>query len=200
MTAIADRPTTIFRRPTAETGFWSWITTVDHKKIGIMYGYTAFIFFVVGGLEALLLRIHLASAESNFLSAADYNGLFTTHAVTMIFLVIMPMSAAFMNYLLPLMIGARDVAFPRLNALSVLDLPVRWDLPLLGPHLLGDRSPEWRGGRDHGQPRPLRCPQLRSAAGWWLVHVSAQRRRRLLARAPRSISPSSASRSSASPR
>ena len=83
-----------------------------------MYGYTAFIFFIIGGVEALLLRIHLASAESNFLSAADYNGLFTTHAVTMIFLVVMPMSAAFMNYLLPLMIGARDVAFPRLNALS----------------------------------------------------------------------------------
>ncbi|HEY7564679.1 MAG TPA: cytochrome c oxidase subunit I [Acidimicrobiia bacterium] len=118
MTTAAQKPTTIFRRPVAETGFWSWVTTVDHKKIGIMYGYTAFIFFVVGGLEALLLRIHLASAESDFLTAADYNGLFTTHAVTMVFLVIMPMSAAFMNYLLPLMIGARDVAFPRLNALS----------------------------------------------------------------------------------
>jgi len=110
--------TTIFRRPKSETGFWSWITTVDHKKIGIMYGYTAFIFFLIGGLEALLLRIHLASAESEFLTAADYNGLFTTHGLTMIFLVVMPMSAAFMNYLLPLMIGARDVAFPRLNALS----------------------------------------------------------------------------------
>lgn len=118
MTTAAEHATTIFRRPMAETGFWSWITTVDHKKIGIMYGYTAFIFFIVGGLEALLLRIHLASAESNLLAAADYNGLFTTHALTMIFLVIMPMSAAFMNYLLPLMIGARDVAFPRLNALS----------------------------------------------------------------------------------
>ncbi len=118
MTTTADRPTTIFRRPTAETGFWSWITTVDHKKIGVLYGYTAFFFFIVGGLEALFLRIHLASAENGFLSAADYNGLFTTHGVTMIFLVVMPMSSAFMNYLLPLMIGARDVAFPRLNALS----------------------------------------------------------------------------------
>ncbi|MBA3360965.1 MAG: cytochrome c oxidase subunit I [Acidimicrobiia bacterium] len=118
MTTTTARTTTIFRRPRSETGFWSWITTVDHKKIGIMYGYTAFIFFVIGGVEALLLRIHLASAESTFLTAADYNGLFTTHAVTMIFLVVMPMSAAFMNYLLPLMIGARDVAFPRLNALS----------------------------------------------------------------------------------
>ena len=118
MTTAAEKATTIFRRPRAETGFWSWVTTVDHKKIGIMYGYTAFVFFLIGGAEALLLRIHLASAESNFLSAADYNGLFTTHGLTMIFLVVMPMSAAFMNYLLPLMIGARDVAFPRLNALS----------------------------------------------------------------------------------
>ena len=118
MTTAAEKATTIFRRPRAETGFWSWITTVDHKKIGILYGYTAFFFFVIGGAEALLLRIHLASAESNVLSAADYNGLFTTHGLTMIFLVVMPMSSAFMNYLLPLMIGARDVAFPRLNALS----------------------------------------------------------------------------------
>ncbi|HJQ95632.1 MAG TPA: cbb3-type cytochrome c oxidase subunit I, partial [Acidimicrobiia bacterium] len=118
MTTAAEKATTIFRRPRAETGFWSWVTTVDHKKIGIMYGYTAFVFFLIGGAEALLLRIHLAAAESNFLSAADYNGLFTTHGLTMIFLVVMPMSAAFMNYLLPLMIGARDVAFPRLNALS----------------------------------------------------------------------------------
>jgi cytochrome c oxidase subunit 1 len=118
MTTAAERTTTIFRRPAATTGFWSWVTTVDHKRIGIMYGYTAFIFFIIGGLEALLLRIHLAQPESRFLTAAEYNGLFTTHAVTMVFLVIMPMGAAFMNYLLPLMIGARDVAFPRLNALS----------------------------------------------------------------------------------
>ncbi|HUO46114.1 MAG TPA: cytochrome c oxidase subunit I [Acidimicrobiia bacterium] len=118
MTAAAERPTTIFRRPAAETGFWSWVTTVDHKRIGVLYGYSAFLFFIIGGLEALLLRVHLASAESNFLTAAEYNGLFTTHGVTMVFLVVMPMGAAFFNYLLPLMIGARDVAFPRLNALS----------------------------------------------------------------------------------
>jgi cytochrome c oxidase subunit 1 len=118
MTTAAERAATIFRRPAPEKGIWSWITTVDHKRIGVMYGYSAFIFFIIGGLEALLLRIHLSQAESNFLTAAEYNGLFTTHGVTMVFLVIMPMGAAFMNYLLPLMIGARDVAFPRLNALS----------------------------------------------------------------------------------
>jgi cytochrome c oxidase subunit 1 len=114
----SERPTTIFRRPASETGFWSWITTVDHKRIGIMYGYTAFAFFLIGGTEAILIRLHLFKANSTLLTAAEYNSLFTTHAVTMIFLVVMPMAAAFVNYLLPLMIGARDVAFPRMNALS----------------------------------------------------------------------------------
>ena len=110
--------TTLFRRPRHTYGFWSWITTVDHKKIGLMYGYTAFFFFIAGGIEALLLRIQLAGPDGAFLTAAEYNGLFTTHAVTMIFLFVMPISAAFFNYLLPLMIGARDVAFPRMNAVS----------------------------------------------------------------------------------
>ena len=119
MTATAERPaSTIFQRPTSHTGVWSWITTVDHKRIGILYGYSAFIFMIIGGLEALLLRIHLASANSEFLSAGEYNAMFTMHGTTMVFLFVMPMSAAFFNYLLPLMIGARDVAFPRLNALS----------------------------------------------------------------------------------
>jgi cytochrome c oxidase subunit 1 len=110
--------TTIFRRPKSTSGFWGWVTTIDHKKIGIMYGYTAFFFLLIGGLEALLLRIQLSGPEAEFLTQAEYNAMFTMHGTTMVFLVIMPMSAAFMNYLLPLMIGARDVAFPRLNALS----------------------------------------------------------------------------------
>jgi cytochrome c oxidase subunit 1 len=119
MTATAERPaTTIFRRPKSPTGIWAWITTVDHKKIGIMYGYAAFFFFIIGGIEALLLRIQLAQANSEFLTAGAYNALFTMHGTTMIFLFVMPIGAAFMNYLLPLLIGARDVAFPRLNALS----------------------------------------------------------------------------------
>ena len=119
MTATAQRPrTTIFKRPSSTTGWWSWLTTVDHKKIGIMYGYAAFFFFIIGGLEALMLRIQLASANAEFLTAGAYNAMFTMHATTMVFLFIMPASSAFMNYLIPLMIGARDVAFPRLNALS----------------------------------------------------------------------------------
>ena len=108
----------MFARPTAKTGIWSWITTVDHKRIGIMYGVTAFVFFIIGGLEALALRAQLAAPDGSVLSADVYNQLFTMHGVTMIFLVVMPMGVALFNFMVPLMIGARDVAFPRLNAFS----------------------------------------------------------------------------------
>ena len=99
-------------------GIWSWLTTVDHKRIGVMYGLTAFAFFLMGGVEALLLRMQLSSANSTVLDPDQYNRIFTMHGTTMIFLVVMPLSAAFFNLLIPLMIGARDVAFPRLNAFS----------------------------------------------------------------------------------
>ena len=101
----------------AYTGVWSWITTVDHKRIGILYGVTAFIFFLMGGIEALIMRAQLARPDSNLVSAQTFNELFTMHGTTMIFLAIMPLSAAFFNFMIPLQIGARDVAFPRLNAL-----------------------------------------------------------------------------------
>src|SRR5262249_998054 len=108
----------ILERPRRTTGVWSWFTTVDHKKIAIMYGTTAIVFFVAGGIEALLIRIQLASPDQSFLSAAAYNQMFTMHGTTMVFLLGMPIAAAFGNYLVPLMIGARDVAFPRLNMLG----------------------------------------------------------------------------------
>ncbi|MGI9605513.1 MAG: cytochrome c oxidase subunit I [Acidimicrobiales bacterium] len=114
-----ERPLGTLTRPQATTGWKSWLTTVDHKKIGIMYGAIAMFFFAIGGLEALLIRIQLATPNGTLLSADVYNQVFTMHGVTMIFLVIMPLAAAFANYLLPLQIGARDVAFPRLNALSL---------------------------------------------------------------------------------
>ncbi|MGQ0679586.1 MAG: cytochrome c oxidase subunit I [Actinomycetota bacterium] len=117
MSTVASTPWFI-RRPKAKTGIWSWVTTVDHKRIGILYGYTAFVFFILGGLEALLIRAQLTVPDGKVLSADLYNQMFTTHGVTMIFLVVMPMGAAFFNYMIPLMIGARDVAFPRLNSLS----------------------------------------------------------------------------------
>ncbi len=99
-------------------GLWSWVTTVDHKRIGILYGVSALIFFLVGGVEALLMRLQLGSPENTLISADLYNQLFTMHGTTMVFLAIMPLSAAFFNFLIPLQIGARDVAFPRLNAFS----------------------------------------------------------------------------------
>ena len=105
-------------RPTHPTGLWNWITTIDHKKIGILYGVTAFILFLTGGIEAFLMRIQLAGPGQDIVSAEIFNQLFTMHGTTMIFLAIMPLSAAFFNYVIPLQIGARDVAFPRLNAFS----------------------------------------------------------------------------------
>jgi cytochrome c oxidase subunit 1 len=114
----AHTPLGVFTRPRAKTGWRAWVSTVDHKKIGIMYGAAALFFFAIGGAEALLIRAQLAAPNQKLLSAALYNQVFTMHGITMIFLVVMPMGAAFMNYLIPLQIGARDVAFPRLNALS----------------------------------------------------------------------------------
>ena len=105
-------------RPTYSKGIWGWITTVDHKRIGILYGVTAFVLFLTGGIEAMIMRIQLARADQDIVSAELFNQLFTMHGTTMIFLAIMPMGAAFFNYIIPLQIGARDVAFPRLNAFS----------------------------------------------------------------------------------
>jgi cytochrome c oxidase subunit I len=119
---VVATPSTSFgylRRPVQTTGWRSWVFTVDHKKIGIMYGAVAMIFFVVGGLEAGLIRLQLARPDGTILSADKYNQMFTMHATTMVFLFVMPMAAAFINYMIPLQIGARDVAFPRLNALSL---------------------------------------------------------------------------------
>ena len=106
----------LLKRPVSTTGWRSWVFTVDHKKLGIMYGVTAMFFFIVGGIEALLIRLQLAAPNGKVLNADLYNQMFTMHAITMVFLFVMPMAAAFANYFVPLQIGARDVAFPRLNA------------------------------------------------------------------------------------
>ncbi len=105
-------------RPTKTTGWTSWLTTIDHKKIGILYMATSIIFFVVAGSEALLIRVQLWQPNGTLLTAAMYNQLFTMHGTTMVFLVGMPMAVGLGNYFVPLMIGARDVAFPRINMLG----------------------------------------------------------------------------------
>ncbi len=102
----------------APSGIWAWLTTVDHKRIGTLYGLSGMVFFVVAGIEALLIRSQLAVPNGEVVDADLFNALFSMHALTMIFLGVMPLGAAFFNWLVPLMIGARDVAFPRLNALS----------------------------------------------------------------------------------
>ena len=101
-----------------QSGWLSWLTTTDHKRIGIMYMVAAWMFLVIGGVEALLIRLQLAVPDNTLLSPQTYNALFTMHGTTMVFLFLMPMIAGMANYLVPLMIGARDMAFPKLNALT----------------------------------------------------------------------------------
>jgi cytochrome c oxidase subunit 1 len=100
------------------TGILEWVTTVDHKKIGILYLWTTFFFFITGGLFALSLRAQLATPDGQILNAEAYNGAFTMHGTTMIFLFVVPVWTGFANFMIPLQIGARDMAFPKLNALS----------------------------------------------------------------------------------
>ena len=100
------------------TGILEWVTTVDHKKIGALYLWTTFFFFVTGGLLALVLRAQLATPDGQILNAEQYNAAFTMHGTTMIFLFVVPVWTGFANYMIPLQIGARDMAFPKLNALS----------------------------------------------------------------------------------
>jgi cytochrome c oxidase subunit 1 len=98
--------------------FASWLVTTDHKRIGILYIWTSFLFFVLAGLMAMVFRLQLAQANADVIGAERYNELVTIHGTAMVFLVVVPIFAGFANYVVPLMIGARDVAFPRLNALS----------------------------------------------------------------------------------
>jgi cytochrome c oxidase subunit 1 len=118
MATVAAAPTYAGTTGARRSGVMEWLTTVDHKKIGTLYLHTALFFFVVGGVEALLMRYQLMRPNMGAMSADFFNQLFTMHGTTMVFLVIMPLSAAFFNFLIPLQIGARDVAFPRLNAFS----------------------------------------------------------------------------------
>jgi cytochrome c oxidase subunit 1 len=118
-TTVAPLPQVVAHRvDPAPTGWTSWVTTTDHKRIGIMYLVLTFGFFILGGVEALLIRLQLAVPNNDLLTPQTYNELFTMHGTTMIFLFVVPVMAGFGNYFVPLMIGARDMAFPKLNALS----------------------------------------------------------------------------------
>jgi cytochrome c oxidase subunit I len=149
------------RRP----GLGDWLTTPDHKKIGIMYMVSTFIFFLIGGLAALLVRLQLALPEAPPFNGELYNQIFTIHASVMIFLFIIPFGiGGFGNYLVPLMIGARDMAFPKINALSF------WMIPPAAVMML---SGFWTGGAaDAGwtsyPPLSVRAPFGQSL---WLVAV-----------------------------
>ena len=106
----------------SSSGIKGFFTTVDHKEIGIRYIVTAFIFLIFGGIEALVMRLQLAGPNLTLLTPAQYNQLFSTHGMTMIFLYASPILSGFSNYLWPLLLGSRDMAFPRLNALELLDI------------------------------------------------------------------------------
>ncbi len=135
--ATTAAPTYAAPAPAPYRGIMCWLATTDNKRIGLLYLFTALFFFVFGGLEAVVIRAQLMGPNGKLVSAELYNQLFTMHGTTMVFLAIMPLSAAFFNFLIPLQIGARDVAFPRLNAFSYwvyllggifMTLPIFWGL------------------------------------------------------------------------
>src|SRR4030088_1928813 len=115
--AIALPRTDLTSRPLVTT-LHEWVTTVDHKRLGILYIIYALVFLLIGGIEATVIRIQLIRPHNDFVSPQVFNRMFTMHGTTMIFFVVMPVLFGFANYLIPLMIGARDMAFPRLNAFS----------------------------------------------------------------------------------
>src|SRR4029453_10698522 len=115
--AVAISRTEVESRPWVDT-LHEWVTTVDHKRIGILYIVYALVFLAIAGAEAIVIRIQLMYPHNDFVSPQVFNRMFTMHGTTMIFFFAMPLLFGFGNYLVPLMIGARDMAFPRLNAFS----------------------------------------------------------------------------------
>src|SRR6202167_445096 len=109
---------TAHRAEREASGWPGWITTTDHKRTGIMYMVLTFVFFILGGVEALMIRLQLGAPNNTLVTPEIYNQLFTMHGTTMIFLFVVPMMAGLANYFLPLMVGARDMACQPLNALS----------------------------------------------------------------------------------
>src|SRR6202451_2501690 len=155
--AIALPGTGMASRPLVDT-LHGWVTTVDHKRLGILYLGYALVFLVIGGIEAGVMRIQLVRAHNDFVSPQVFNRMFTMHGTTMIFFVAMPLVFGFANYLVPLMIGARDMAFPRLNAFSF------WMTAFGGVHLFFQfcrlRRTLWLRQRSGRRVVCLRSPDL----------------------------------------
>ena len=127
------------------TWLYEWLTTTDHKKIGAMYIFTSFLFFLSGGVMALFIRAELAFPGVQFVDPETYNQLFTMHGTTMIFLFVMPMFTGLANYIVPLQIGAADMAFPRINALSFWMIPLGGLLLYSGYAVGGAANAGWTG-------------------------------------------------------
>ena len=124
---------------------YPWLTTTDHKYIGTLYIVTGFAFFFIGGILGLLIRLQLFESDNDFLTYEEYNSTFTMHGTTMIFLAAMPIIFGFANYLIPLQLGARDLAFPRLNALSYWLLPTGGIVIYMGYFTGGAGDVGWTG-------------------------------------------------------
>src|SRR6476660_2804434 len=143
----------------AATGYrsalYDWVTTTDHKKIGIMYVINSFVFFFIGGVLALGVRSELAFPGLQLVTDQGYNELFSMHATFMIFLFVIPMLAGFGNYVVPLQIGAPDMAFPRINAMSLWMLPLGGILLLLGFVTGGTAAAGWTSYAPLSEDRPL---------------------------------------------
>ena len=153
---------------TYRSALYEWVTTTDHKKIGILYLVNSFVFFFIGGILAIGVRSQLAVPDNKLFSPDLYNQLFTMHASLMLFLFIIPILAGFANYVVPLQIGAPDMAFPRINALSF------WMLPLAGIIMLaGFLVPGWAAAEGWTSYSPLAQAKY-SGVGTdlWLVAVT----------------------------
>ena len=154
---------------TSRSALYEWLTTTDHKKIGILYLINSFLFFFIGGLLALGVRAELARPGLQFFNDSTYNELFTMHATFMIFLFIIPILAGFANYVVPLQIGAPDMAFPRINALSLWMLPLAGILLLLGFVTGGTAAAGWTSYAPLTEDHPLASPG--TGQDLWIVAI-----------------------------
>ncbi len=164
--------TTTVRRTAHSYGstLYEWVTTTDHKKIGILYIVNSFVFFFIGGLLAIGVRTELAMPGLQFVTDQTYNEMFTMHATFMIFLFVIPMLAGFGNYVVPLQIGAPDMAFPRINAMSFWMLPLAGVLLLLGFITGGTAAAGWTSYAPLSLDRPL--ASTGSGQDLWIVALA----------------------------